>query len=180
MQADRPWYDRELIAAVTCLANTDGGDVYVGVEDDGTVVVASADGEAMNRAIALINRVTAEAEIGKIYKGTVRKVMDFGAFVEILPGTDGLVHISQLGTGGREKDLLAQLLEQRQAGVVLELANLRRHAGLGEVQLFRRTRVAEQPGHGFEDVQLAQRGVFHLAGDFRYVLPIRNANNHFI
>lgn len=75
--------------------------VKIDVEDDGTVVIASADGEAMSKAIARINRITAEAEIGKIYKGTVRKVMDFGAFVEILPGTDGLVHISQLGTGGR-------------------------------------------------------------------------------
>jgi polyribonucleotide nucleotidyltransferase len=75
--------------------------VKIDVEDDGTVVVASADGDSMNKAIAKINRVTAEAEIGKIYKGTVRKVVDFGAFVEILPGTDGLVHISQLGTGGR-------------------------------------------------------------------------------
>ncbi len=75
--------------------------VKIDVEDDGTVVIASADGEAMSKAIARINRITAEAEIGKIYKGTVRKIMDFGAFVEILPGTDGLVHISQLGTGGR-------------------------------------------------------------------------------
>ena len=45
---------------------------------------------------AEIDRLTAEAEVGKIYKGTVRKIVDFGAFVEILPGTDGLVHISQL------------------------------------------------------------------------------------
>jgi polyribonucleotide nucleotidyltransferase len=75
--------------------------VKIDVEDDGTVVVASADGDSMSKAIAKINRVTAEAEIGKIYKGVVRKVVDFGAFVEILPGTDGLVHISQLGTGGR-------------------------------------------------------------------------------
>ncbi len=75
--------------------------VKIDVEDDGTVVIASVDGEAMSKAIARINRITAEAEIGKIYKGTVRKIMDFGAFVEILPGTDGLVHISQLGTGGR-------------------------------------------------------------------------------
>ena len=55
----------------------------------------------MNKAVDKINRVTAEAEVGKVYKGTVRKVVDFGAFVEILPGTDGLVHISQLGGGGR-------------------------------------------------------------------------------
>lgn len=75
--------------------------VKIDVEDDGTVYVASADGDSMSKAVDKINRVTAEAEIGKIYKGIVRKVVDFGAFVEILPGTDGLVHISQLGGGGR-------------------------------------------------------------------------------
>jgi polyribonucleotide nucleotidyltransferase len=68
----------------------------IDVEDDGTIFVASTDGEAMKKAIDRINSITAEAEVGKIYKGKVRKVMDFGAFVEILPGTDGLVHISQL------------------------------------------------------------------------------------
>jgi polyribonucleotide nucleotidyltransferase len=73
--------------------------VKIDVEDDGTVYVASADGESMSKALAKINRVTAEAEVGKVYKGTVRKIVDFGAFVEILPGTDGLVHISQLGPG---------------------------------------------------------------------------------
>jgi polyribonucleotide nucleotidyltransferase len=73
--------------------------VKIDVEDDGTVYVASADGDSMSKALAKINRVTAEAEIGKIYKGTVRKIVDFGAFVEILPGTDGLVHISQIGPG---------------------------------------------------------------------------------
>lgn len=73
--------------------------VKIDVEDDGTVYVASADGDSMSKALAKINRVTAEAEIGKVYKGTVRKIVDFGAFVEILPGTDGLVHISQMGPG---------------------------------------------------------------------------------
>jgi polyribonucleotide nucleotidyltransferase len=68
----------------------------IDVEDDGTVLVASADGDAMQRAIDRIRGLTAEAEVGRIYRGTVRRVVDFGAFVEILPGTDGLVHISQL------------------------------------------------------------------------------------
>jgi polyribonucleotide nucleotidyltransferase len=68
----------------------------IDIEDDGTVQIASADGEAMERAINAIRAITAEPEIGKIYKGKVRKIMDFGAFVEIMPGTDGLVHISQL------------------------------------------------------------------------------------
>ncbi len=66
------------------------------VSDDGKVVIASADGESAKLAIDMINELVQEAEVGKVYNGTVRKVMDFGAFVEILPGTDGLIHISQL------------------------------------------------------------------------------------
>jgi polyribonucleotide nucleotidyltransferase len=73
--------------------------VKIDVEDDGTVLIASSDGAAMQRAVDLIRGITAEAEVGKIYKGTVRKIVDFGAFVEILPGTDGLLHISQIGPG---------------------------------------------------------------------------------
>jgi polyribonucleotide nucleotidyltransferase len=50
----------------------------------------------MEKAIAAIQAITAEPEVGRIYRGTVRKIVDFGAFVEIFPGTDGLLHISQL------------------------------------------------------------------------------------
>jgi polyribonucleotide nucleotidyltransferase len=70
--------------------------VKMDVEDDGTVTIASSDEAASKRAIEMVQKIAAEAEIGKIYKGTVRKIVDFGAFVEILPGTDGLIHISQL------------------------------------------------------------------------------------
>ncbi len=70
--------------------------VKMDVEDDGTVTIASSDEAASRRAVEMVQRITAEAEIGKIYRGTVRKIVDFGAFVEIFPGTDGLVHISQL------------------------------------------------------------------------------------
>jgi len=70
--------------------------VKIDVEDDGTIYIASADGAAMSKAIEWVQRLTAEAEVGKTYRGVVKKIMDFGAFVEILPGTDGLVHISQL------------------------------------------------------------------------------------
>jgi polyribonucleotide nucleotidyltransferase len=70
--------------------------VKIDVEDDGTIYIASADEPAMQKAVDWVHRLTAEAEVGRIYKGTVKKIMDFGAFVEILPGTDGLVHISQL------------------------------------------------------------------------------------
>ncbi|HEX4209084.1 MAG TPA: polyribonucleotide nucleotidyltransferase, partial [Candidatus Binataceae bacterium] len=68
----------------------------IDIEDDGTVLIASSDGEAMERAISAIEAITAEPEVGRIYRGTVRKIVDFGAFVEIFPGTDGLLHISQL------------------------------------------------------------------------------------
>jgi polyribonucleotide nucleotidyltransferase len=70
--------------------------VTIDVEDDGTVTIASSDAEAAARAVAMVKWLTEDAEIGKIYVGTVKKIVDFGAFVEILPGTEGLVHISQL------------------------------------------------------------------------------------
>jgi polyribonucleotide nucleotidyltransferase len=70
--------------------------VKMDVEDDGTVTIASSDEAASRRAIEMVQKIAAEAEVGKIYKGTVRKIVEFGAFVEIFPGTDGLVHISQL------------------------------------------------------------------------------------
>jgi len=70
--------------------------VKVEVEDDGTVLVASADEKASRRALDMIQAIVEEPEIGKIYRGTVKKVLDFGAFVEVVAGTDGLVHISQL------------------------------------------------------------------------------------
>ena len=68
----------------------------IDVDDTGKVTIASPDTEAAKRALALIEGLTQEPEIGRIYEGTVRKILDFGAFVEILPGTDGLVHISEL------------------------------------------------------------------------------------
>ncbi len=70
--------------------------VKIDVEDDGTVTIASSDEVASRKAIDMVQQIAAEAEVGKIYKGTVRKIVEFGAFVEIFPGTDGLVHISQL------------------------------------------------------------------------------------
>jgi len=70
--------------------------VSMNVDDDGTVTIASNDAQASERAVAMVKALTEEPKIGRIYEGTVKKVLDFGAFVEILPGTDGLVHISQL------------------------------------------------------------------------------------
>ena len=68
----------------------------IDIEDDGRINIASADGDACKKAIKMIRDLTQEAEVGKIYQGTVRKIMEFGAFVEIYPGTDGLVHVSEL------------------------------------------------------------------------------------
>jgi polyribonucleotide nucleotidyltransferase len=68
----------------------------IDIEDDGKINIASADGEACKQAIKMIRDLTQEAEVGKLYMGTVKKVMEFGAFVEIFPGTDGLVHVSEL------------------------------------------------------------------------------------
>jgi len=70
--------------------------VKMDVEDDGTVTIASVDEAASRRALEMIKAIVEEPEIGKIYRGTVKKVLDFGAFVEVVSGTDGLVHISQL------------------------------------------------------------------------------------
>ncbi len=70
--------------------------VKIDVDDSGTVHIFTPDDESGAAVIERINAITEEVEIGKTYSGTVRKIMDFGAFVEVLPGTDGLVHISQL------------------------------------------------------------------------------------
>jgi polyribonucleotide nucleotidyltransferase len=70
--------------------------VKIDIEDDGTVNVASADGEALDKAIGMIDRLVEEVEEGKTYLGTVKSIVDFGAFVEVLPGTEGLLHISQI------------------------------------------------------------------------------------
>lgn len=70
--------------------------VKINIDDSGLISIAASDGVAAQNAIDIINGIIAEAEIGKIYLGKVKRVMDFGAFVEILPGTEGLCHISQL------------------------------------------------------------------------------------
>ncbi|MDA2911169.1 polyribonucleotide nucleotidyltransferase [Nitrospiraceae bacterium AH_259_D15_M11_P09] len=72
--------------------------VKINVEDTGEISIAAVDEQSAQKAKDMIHRLTEEVEVGKIYLGTVRKIMDFGAFVEILPGTDGLVHISQLAS----------------------------------------------------------------------------------
>ncbi|MGZ3775449.1 MAG: polyribonucleotide nucleotidyltransferase [Pseudobdellovibrionaceae bacterium] len=75
---------------------TESTGVKIEIEDDGTIHIASADPDATKKAIAMINDICAEAEVGKTYKGRVVKIAEFGAFVEILPNTQGLLHISEI------------------------------------------------------------------------------------
>jgi len=70
--------------------------VKIDVDDSGKVRIASINTELMTKALQMVKSLTQEAEIGKVYRGKVKKITDFGAFVEIFPGTEGLVHISQL------------------------------------------------------------------------------------
>ena len=70
--------------------------VKIDIDDTGLINIASPDGESAQKAIDIINSIIAEAELGKIYMGKVKRIVDFGAFVEILPGTEGLLHISQI------------------------------------------------------------------------------------
>ena len=85
----------------------------IDIADDGTVLIATSDGEAAQQAIARIKALTAEAEVGETYLGTVSRIVDFGAFVEILPGLDGLLHISEI-SDRRVKDVRDELKEGQQ------------------------------------------------------------------
>ena len=85
----------------------------IDVEDDGTVSIATADNEAAQAAVARIRGLTAEAELGQTYVGTVSRIVDFGAFVEIFPGTDGLLHISEI-SNQRVRDVRDELKEGQQ------------------------------------------------------------------
>ena len=73
------------------------------IEDDGTIKIAATEGAAAKEAIRRIEEITAEVEVGRIYQGKVARLADFGAFVTILPGKDGLVHISQIADKRVEK-----------------------------------------------------------------------------
>jgi len=85
---------KEIIAQTGC---------SVDIEDDGSIKIGSSDPESTQQAIDMIKELTQEAEVGKLYMGTVRKITDFGAFCEVLPGTDGLLHISELSEKRVEK-----------------------------------------------------------------------------
>ena len=112
----------------------------IDIEDDGRVFIAAVDREAGKRALAIIESLTADVEIGKIYKGKVVKIMDFGAFVEVLPGKEGLVHISQLAEQrvGKVEDIVSVGDE-----IMVKVIKIDEH---GRVNLSRKEALrAEQP-----------------------------------
>ncbi len=84
----------------------------VDIEDDGSIKIFAVDRAGMDRAVEMINEITAEAEVGETYTGTVARIVDFGAFVTILPGKDGLVHISQIANERIEN--VSDVLEEGQ------------------------------------------------------------------
>ena len=88
---------------VTIRSITEETGASVDIDDDGNVLIYGEDAASRDAAVAMVEEITAEAEIGKIYKGLVSKIVDFGAFVTILPGKDGLVHISQIAQERVEK-----------------------------------------------------------------------------
>ena len=81
-------------ATIRSITETTGASVDI--DDDGTIKVYASDGDSLKAAIEMIEGITAEVEVGKIYEGKVVRIVDFGAFVNFLPGKDGLVHISQI------------------------------------------------------------------------------------
>jgi len=81
---------------VTIRSITEETGTSIDIDDDGTIKIAAVDGDAAKAAIARIEALTRDVQVGEIYEGKVAKLMDFGAFVTILPGKDGLVHISQI------------------------------------------------------------------------------------
>ncbi|MCD4716178.1 MAG: polyribonucleotide nucleotidyltransferase [Desulfobacterales bacterium] len=116
---------------------SNASEARIDVDDEGTVTISSSDKESAESAKKMINEILQEAEVGKLYMGKVVKIMDFGAFVEIFPGTDGLVHISQLDKDRVNKvtdilnegdEVLVKVLEVNNDGKI----RLSRKAALGE------------------------------------------------
>ncbi|MDE3155763.1 MAG: polyribonucleotide nucleotidyltransferase [Acidobacteriota bacterium] len=114
--------------------------VKIDVEDDGRVNVASADEESAQKAIAIIQELTATPELNKTYLGKVQRITDFGAFVEIMPGTDGLLHVSEIANH-RVKDVHDELKEGEQ--VLVKVINI---DPTGRIRLSRKALLQEEGG----------------------------------
>ena len=112
--------------------------VKIDVEDDGRVNVASADEASARKAITIIQELTATAELNKTYLGKVQRITDFGAFVEIMPGTDGLLHVSEIANH-RVKDVRDELKEGEQ--VLVKVINI---DPTGKIRLSRKALLNEE------------------------------------
>jgi polyribonucleotide nucleotidyltransferase len=110
----------------------------INIDDDGTVSIASNDAHAAQQAIEIVEGLTAQPEQGETYMGTVQKVVDFGAFIEILPGTDGLCHISELTEGRVDK--VEDVLQEGDE-VLVKVLEIKRN---GKISLSRRAALEEQ------------------------------------
>ena len=114
--------------------------VKIDVEDDGRVNVASADEGAAQKAIAMIQELTATPELNKSYLGRVERITDFGAFIEIMPGVDGLLHVSEIANY-RVKDVRDELKEGEQ--IMVKVINV---DPSGKVRLSRKALLAPDEG----------------------------------
>jgi polyribonucleotide nucleotidyltransferase len=114
----------------------------IDVEDDGRVSIASTDETAAKKAIQIIEELTATAELNKTYLGKVVRVVDFGAFVEILPGTDGLLHVSEMATH-RVQDVRDEVKEGDQ--ILVKVVNI---DPSGKIRLSRKALLQEAQGEG--------------------------------
>jgi len=112
--------------------------VKIDVEDDGRVNVASADGPAAQKAISIIQELTAAPELNKTYLGKIQRITDFGAFVEIMPGTDGLLHVSEIANH-RVKDVRDELKEGEQ--ILVKVINI---DPTGKIRLSRKALLADE------------------------------------
>jgi polyribonucleotide nucleotidyltransferase len=114
--------------------------VKIDVEDDGRVNVASADETSSQKAISIIQELTATPELNKTYMGKVQRITDFGAFVEIMAGTDGLLHVSEIANH-RVKDVRDELKEGQQ--ILVKVIQI---DPTGKIRLSRKALLQEEGG----------------------------------
>ncbi|MCI0489288.1 MAG: polyribonucleotide nucleotidyltransferase [Blastocatellia bacterium] len=124
----------------------------IDVADDGRINIASANLEAAEEAKQAIEQITAVPEMGKTYLGTVQRIADFGAFVEIFPGTDGLLHVSEIADY-RVREVRDELHEGQQ--LLVKVINV---DPSGKIRLSRRAVLLEERGEPYEDNSQADRG----------------------
>ena len=113
--------------------------VKIDIDDSGNINIASVDEESAQKAIEIVEGIIAEAELGKLYMGKVKRIMDFGAFVEILPGTEGLLHISQIADTRIVK--VTDVLKEGEENVPVKVIEIDK---MGRIRLSRKEALKEQ------------------------------------